>query len=114
MKPPLRALEPPDPCPEQDERLPHVVREAVQIPAVCLIADLVRILRCSRRTVERRLRLGAFPIPELPAIDGKHRWSGEAVEAFWRERVPAARHRRIPMRRVHGWKDAAFRARGQR
>lgn len=39
-------------------------------------------LRMSRRTAERLRRHGAFPIPELPAIDKRPRFSGAAILAF--------------------------------
>jgi hypothetical protein len=54
----------------------------VSIPDVCLIDDVARILKTSVRTIKRRLRCGAFPIPELPSIDKKHRWSGESVRRY--------------------------------
>ena len=52
------------------------------IPAVLFIADLARVLRTSRRNIERMRRARAFPIPELPQIDKRARWSGEAVRRF--------------------------------
>lgn len=52
------------------------------LPAVCFIDDVCTALRLSRRTAERLLRHGAFPIPELPRLDRKHRWSGAAVQQF--------------------------------
>ena len=69
-----------------------------RIPAVCFIEDVARILRMSRRTVERLRRHGAFPIAELPALDARPRWSGDAVQRWlkgegqmgrstWRRRV---------------------------
>ena len=48
---------------------------------VLFIEDLIRVLRTSR-TIERRRRAGTFPIPELPAIDERPRWSHKAVEQF--------------------------------
>lgn len=52
------------------------------IPAVCFIDDIVRLLRMSDSTVRRLRRYGAFPIPELPSLDKRPRWSGEAVRRF--------------------------------
>lgn len=52
------------------------------IPAVCFLEDVCRLLRVSRRTVERLRRHRAFPIPELPALDKRPRWSGAAVQRF--------------------------------
>ena len=37
-------------------------------PAIYFIADLCRVLRTSRRSIQRLRRFGAFPIPELPDI----------------------------------------------
>ena len=52
------------------------------IPPVCLIDDLVRILKTSRATIERRRRAGTFPIRELPSFDKRPRWSGADVQAY--------------------------------
>ncbi len=51
-------------------------------PDVLFIDDVAHILRTSRSTIERRRRAGTFPIPELPCIDGRPRWSRQAVERF--------------------------------
>ena len=70
-------------------------------PDVLFIEDVARILRTSRSTVERRRGGGTFPIPELPSIDGRPRWSRQAVERFlastsegMRSRRGRPRHRR--------------------
>jgi len=52
------------------------------IPTVCLIADICRELKISRRTLQRLRRHRAFPIPELPSLDKHPRWSGADVEKF--------------------------------
>lgn len=52
------------------------------MPDVLFIDDLTRILRTSRSTIERRRRAGLFPIPELPSLDGRPRWSRRAVDAY--------------------------------
>jgi hypothetical protein len=52
------------------------------VPAVCFIDDLARILRTSRRTIEKLRRHRAFPIREIPAIDKRPRWAGADVEKF--------------------------------
>jgi hypothetical protein len=57
------------------------------LPAVYFIEDLCRELRISRRTIERLLRARAFPIPELPALDKRHRWSPGGVERFIQRKV---------------------------
>ena len=51
-------------------------------PDVLFIEDVAHIVRTSRSTVERRRRAGTFPIPELPSIDGRPRWSRQAVERY--------------------------------
>ena len=51
-------------------------------PDVLFIDDVARVLRTSRSTIERRRRAGTFPIPELPSIDGRPRWSRQAVERY--------------------------------
>jgi predicted DNA-binding transcriptional regulator AlpA len=51
---------------------------------ILFIDDLATILRTSRTTIERRRRERAFPIPELPAIDNRPRWSRQAVDEFIR------------------------------
>lgn len=49
---------------------------------VLFIDDLVTRLKVSRSTIERRRRSHTFPIPELPAMDRRPRWSRTAVERF--------------------------------
>jgi hypothetical protein len=49
---------------------------------VLFMDDLARLLRTSRSTIERRRRAGTFPIPELPSIDERPRWSRQAVERY--------------------------------
>jgi predicted DNA-binding transcriptional regulator AlpA len=44
--------------------------------------ELASLLRVSRATIERRRREGSFPIPELPGIDNRPRWSRRAVEQY--------------------------------
>ncbi len=56
--------------------------QPVEIPDVCFVEDLVRILRLSRATIDRRIRAGNFPIPELPRLDSRRRWSRRIVERF--------------------------------
>jgi predicted DNA-binding transcriptional regulator AlpA len=56
---------------------------AAPLPPVCFVEDVCEALRMSRRTFEKLLRHGAFPIPEiLPRLDRRHRFSGSAVQAF--------------------------------
>ena len=49
---------------------------------VLFMDDLAYVLRTSRSTIERRRRAGTFPIPELPSIDERPRWSRHAVERY--------------------------------
>jgi len=52
------------------------------IPDILTIDELARALHCSRRSIERRLAVGTFPIRPLPAIHSRRRWSGEDVRQF--------------------------------
>lgn len=54
--------------------------------AILFLEDVCRELKVSRRTVERLRRHGAFPIPELPALDKRPRWSRTAVDTFLEQR----------------------------
>jgi hypothetical protein len=69
----------------------------VLIPAVCFIDDLARVLRTSRRTLQKLRRARALPIPELSSIDKRPRWSGEAVRRYLAGEDVSTRHR---LRRV--------------
>jgi hypothetical protein len=64
------------------------------IPTVCFLDDLARILRTSRRTIEKLRRHRCFPIQELPALDKRPRWSGAAVAAFLNSQQPLHVRRR--------------------
>ena len=63
-------------------------------PEVLFIEDVARTLRTSRSTIERRRRAGSFPIPELPSIDGRPRWSRQAVERYLASTNEGMRSRR--------------------
>jgi hypothetical protein len=69
--------------------------QEIDATEVWFIPDMVRALRTSRATIERRLRDGSFPYPELPPIDNRHRWSRCLVEHMIRTRQepPLARRR---------------------
>jgi hypothetical protein len=54
----------------------------VLAPDVFFIEDVARLLRTSRSTIERRRRDRSFPIPELLSIDGRPRWSRQALERY--------------------------------
>jgi hypothetical protein len=64
------------------------------IPDVCFLEDVARALRCSTKTIRRRLAVGTFPIPSLPSIDSRRRWAGEDVRQFI-ARAPVGRLRRV-------------------
>jgi hypothetical protein len=80
---------------EQPTGPTQVALEALEVPAVCFLDDVSRILRVSRRTIEKLRRHGAFPIPEMRSLDKRPRWSGAAVIDFMREQAdPFTRRRR--------------------
>ena len=58
-------------------------------------ADLVAVLKISRRTLARRLRSRTFPIPELLSLDKKHRWSKTAVRRYLETTGPTMALRRV-------------------
>ena len=68
---------------------------------VFFIEDVARVLGTSRSTIERRRRSGTFPIPELPRIDGRPRWSREAVQDYLKSSNNGMRPRRGRPRRVN-------------
>lgn len=53
-----------------------------QLPEVLLVSDLAKLLRCSTRTIERRLRAKDNLPPRLPSIDSSHRWARATVEEW--------------------------------
>jgi predicted site-specific integrase-resolvase len=62
------------------------------LPLVLFDADLCRALRVSHTTLKRLRRHGALQIPELPALDKRHRYARGDVERFLaRETRPAMR-----------------------
>ena len=71
-----------------------------QSPEVMFIDEMAHILRTSRSTIERRRRAGTFPIPELPSIDERPRWSRQAVEAYLVSSNQGMRPRQGRSRRV--------------
>lgn len=52
------------------------------VPEVCFIDDVARALRMSPRKVRDLRARRLFPIPELPVIDKRPRWSGAVVRKF--------------------------------
>ena len=53
-----------------------------QLPDVLMIRDLAKLLRCSTKTIERRLAARDNLPPRLPSIDNRHRWARATVEAW--------------------------------
>ena len=80
--------------------LPHPIGPVAD---VLFIEDLVQILRTSRSDHRVMVaRSGTFPIPELPAIDERPRWSRQAVERYLASTDGGLRSRRgRPRTRVH-------------
>lgn len=66
---------------------------------VLFISELASLLRTSRSTIERRIRSGSFPIPPLPSLDKRSRWSRHAVEQFLRSTSGGLKPRRGRPRR---------------
>ena len=74
---------------------------AQPLPEVLFIDDIAKVLRTSRSTIERRRSAGAFPIPELPALDWRPRWSRSAVEEYLRSTNGGTRRRAARHNRTH-------------
>ena len=64
------------------KRSPHSIRRVADLPDVLLLDDLARLFRCSPSTIRRRVRGGVFPVPPLPGVDNRLRFSRVAVERF--------------------------------
>jgi hypothetical protein len=96
----VQAAMPQAPAPAPPPVPPHIEHD------VLFIDDLVRLLRVSRPTLERLRRRHAFPIPELPKLDNRPRWSRQAVEKFLAgHRTPARGIGRG--RPPHAWNGAS-------
>ena len=52
------------------------------VPAICFPEDVAKAWRTSRRTIDRLIRSRTMPIPELPSIDKRRRFSGEDVKRY--------------------------------
>lgn len=59
-----------------------MVTETTEKPDILFQKDLARELRCSERTILTRRKNGTLPIPELPYIDKRPRWSRKDVERY--------------------------------
>ena len=51
------------------------------LPDVLFVEDLAMVFRCSPSTIRRRLRARVLPIPMLPGVDKRPRFSRAVVEA---------------------------------
>ena len=49
------------------------------LPPVLFLEDLAALLRCSRATLERRVKAGVFPVAPIQGVDSRPRWSKVAV-----------------------------------
>ena len=52
---------------------------AEELPEVLLLDDVAALLRCSKTTIQRRLRAHVFPVAPLAGIDKRPRWSKAAL-----------------------------------
>jgi excisionase family DNA binding protein len=82
--------------PSGDSQLARRVEASVdERGPVLTIDELAKELKISRRTIEKRLRAGTWPINEIERLDKKHRWSRSAVDEFLATpRVPSRAGRR--------------------
>lgn len=62
-----------------EAHLNTVLDDEIRRRPVVFIAELAVLLDTSTRTILRQLRTGTFFIPEMPAVDRRHRWSREVV-----------------------------------
>ena len=58
------------------------------LPLICYDDDICRVLEISRTTLKRLRKNGAFPIPELPPLDRRHRYARADVLAYVGRRRP--------------------------
>jgi len=69
-------------------------RTLSDLPAVLTADDLCRALRMSRAQFQRLRRAGTFPIPSLPGLDRRVRFSADAVRRYLAGEVVLPRRRR--------------------
>lgn len=53
--------------------------EVDALPEVLFLGDLAALLRCSPKTIRRRLKAHVFPVAPIPGIDKRPRWNKAAV-----------------------------------
>lgn len=58
---------------------------------IWFIDDVAAFLRLSRSSIERKRKARTFPIPELPPLDRRPRWSRRIVQQFLTATVADAR-----------------------
>jgi len=72
-------------------------------PTEYFAEDICAILQISRSTLERRRRARTFPIPELPSLDKRPRWTVAAVETFLaKQHGPTVARRTVVRTRLTG------------
>ncbi len=64
-------------------------------PAVLFLDEVCEKLRISQRTAFRLRRHGCFPIPEIPSLDRRPRFSALAVDAFLAQSRHVSQSRRL-------------------
>lgn len=68
----------------------QLFKSAEELGLVLFIDDMSELLGASRSTIERRIRTGTFPFPEMAPVDNRRRWSKAKVlsileqEGSWR------------------------------
>ena len=66
------------------------------LPEVLFLDDVAALLHCSPATIKRRLRAQVFPVPPLPGIDKRPRWS---KASFAQRLAVGGSDRAVPSRR---------------
>jgi hypothetical protein len=59
----------------------NVATVGADVPAVCLIADVLRLLNLSRSTFDRRIADGSLALIELTPLGRLRRFTGASVQA---------------------------------
>ena len=72
--------------------------DVAALPEVLFVEDLAALLRCSRWTLERRVKARVFPLAPIQGVDKRGRWSKAAVMQWLamggQNGAPARRRRR--------------------
>ena len=71
-----------------------------RLPAVLFLEDLAALLRCSRATLERRVKARVFPVPPIQGVDSRPRWSKVAVLQWLALGGPSVTPLRLRQRRT--------------